>query len=413
MSRGIEKLTARTVQTAKGTGNAARLLSDGRGLYLRVSPTGSKSWILRYARNGKQHDMGLGPYPEISLAGARERALEQRRLLIDGNDPLAARRAVAVAKAIAEARSITFADAAERYIKSQEKAWRDGGRNAGQWRQTIRDYANPVFGKVPIADIDRALVLKAIEPIWESKSETASRVRRRIADVLSWATAHGLRTGDNPAEWDGGIEHILPAKSRVAPVQHFAAMPYSELGAFMSELRTLPSASAIRALEFTILTACRAGEVLGAQWEEIDVVQRIWTVPALRTKTSREHRVPLSDAAMAVLQQCGEKRTGLVFPSSKGSRMNDKMMRRVLQEQLRWMYTVHGFRSTFSQWAAERTAYSYEVREIALAHNVGNAVERSYQRSDLFDRRRQLMAAWAELAASPAPATDEIVPLHA
>jgi integrase len=398
MARGSERLSARAIQGAKERG----LHADGKGLYLRVGPTGSKSWIYRYRVADRQHDLGLGPYPEIGLADARERAMQQRRLRLNGHDPLTARRSASL-DAVA---AVTFAEAAERYITAHAAGWR-GGKNESQWRQSLTDYAFPTLGNLPVPAIDVGHVLKSIEPLWTAKPETASRVRGRIESILDWATARGYRSGENPARWRGHLENLLPARSKVRKVEHYPALPYPEIGPFMAELRGR-GGMATRALEFAILTAARSGEVLGARWDEFDLAAKVWTVPAERMKAGKEHRVPLSDAAIAALP---ERTGGLVFPGVKpGQPVTGTALWKAIK---RPGFTVHGFRSTFSQWSAERTSYPFEVREMALAHAVGSAVERSYQRSDLFDRRRKLMEEWARFCDQPVASAGTVVSLHA
>jgi integrase len=305
----------------------------------------------------------------------------------------------------------TFADCAEAYISAHELGWRSP-RQAPQWRSSLGQYAYPVFGSLPVADVDLPLVLKVIEPLWKGKTETANRVRRRIESVLDYATTRGHRSGDNPARWRGHIENILPERSKVQPTERHPALPYREIGAFMTKLKTLDTVGA-RALELTILTAARAGETIGARWSEIDMVARLWVVPADRMKTGREHRVPISDRALAILQQMAEIRTGdYAFPGRYGDcPLGHGTMRDQLARLGRDDLTVHGFRSTFASWAADRTNYPHEVREMALAHTVGSAVERAYQRSDLFDRRARLMQDWATFCAAPA-ATGGVVAIR-
>jgi integrase len=391
MARGVERLSARTVQAAKKRG----LHADGRGLYLRVGPTGSKSWVYRYRVGDRQHDLGLGPFPAITLADARERALQQQRLRLNGQDPLQARRAATVEKAM------SFEDCAERYIDGHAAGWRNG-KSETQWRQSLKDYVFPTLAKVPVQRVNRDMVLRCLEPIWTVKSETASRVRGRIESILDWAKARQLRDGENPAVWKGGLEHILPAPAKLARVKHHEAMPYQEIGAFMAELRQQETVAA-RALEFQILTAARPGEAIGARWDEIDVANRVRVIPGERMKGGKEHRIPLSDAAVAILDAL--PRSGeLIFPGLHGM-----SLRRAIG---RPDASAHGFRSTFAQWAAERTSYPYEVREIALAHQVGGIVERSYQRSDLADKRRRLMDEWSRFCAMSV-ASGAVVPISA
>ena len=407
MPRLVDRLSARTAQTVKDPG----MYADGKGLYLRIGPTGSKSWVYRYQADGQRHDLGLGPYPDISLAAARERATAQRRLRLEGQDPLLTRRTTRHRTRLEEAKAITFKEAAEQYIRSHQAGWRNAA-HAAQWPASLSNYAYPIIGDLPVAAIDTALALRVLEPIWTEKPETASRVRGRIEAVLDWATAREYRQGENPARWRGHLENLLPKAAKVKRVEHHAALPYSEIGAFMAELRQHGGSTTL-ALEFLILTAARTGEVVGSRWEEIDFADRLWTIPASRIKAGREHRVPLSDAAMAVLDRMQQVRRGAyVFPGrDSNAPVNSAGLFHSLR-RLSWSdLTVHGFRSTFSTWAAERTAYPYEVREMALAHTVGNAVERAYQRSDLYDRRRRLMDDWARYCSAPATA-GEVVTLR-
>jgi integrase len=384
---------------------------DGNGLYLRVAPGGSKSWILRYRHRGRRHDLGLGPYPLIGLADARQRANQRRRLLVDGIDPLADRRAQRAAAAVERMKAITLRQAAESYIDAHAAGWR-GGKQEAQWRQSLTAYAYPTIGDLPVQAIDTAAVLSVLEPIWRTKTETATRVRLRIEAVLSWATARGYRAaGDNPARWRGHLDNLLPARAKVQRVEHHPALPYGEVAAFMAELRPDTNIAA-RALELLILTATRSGEVLQAKWDEIDLPSRLWTVPAERTKSGRAHRVPLSDMAMAVLERMAAIRLNdYVLPGRRGP-----LARTAMFDQLRKMgradLTTHGFRSTFRDWCAERTNFPREVAEMALAHTVGDAVERAYQRSDLFTKRRQLADAWAKFCDAPAVTGGEVVTLR-
>ena len=390
MARAVERLSALTAKKA----NAPGLHADGNGLYLRVGPAGSKSWILRYRHDGRRHDIGLGPYPLISLADARQRANERRRLLIDGIDPLGQKRTAR----IEAAKTMPFKTCAQAYFDAHSSGWRSP-KHAVQWRQSMTDYMLPVLGDVPVQAVDVGLVLKAIEPLWRAKPETASRVRQRIEGVLDWATARGYRSGDNPARWRGHLENLLPATRKVRRIEHHAALPYSEISAFVAELRRDTSMAA-RALEFTILTAARAGEVIGARWEEINAAERLWTVPADRMKAGREHRVPLSEAAMAILAKLAEKRSGeFIFPGAKAGRPVGDSTLFDLLKRLNRDTTTHGFRSTFRDWAAERTAFPSEVAEMALAHVVGDKTEAAYRRGDLFAKRRQIMDAWAQFCA--------------
>jgi integrase len=391
--RQTERLSPGKVAKTTGTAGKTTLLADGNGLYLRIGPTGSKSWLLRYMAGRKSHDMGLGSLALVGLREAREHALQQRRLLrLEGIDPIAKRRAARQAAIIEAASAMTFKSCAEAYIAAHKAGWKNP-KHAAQWPSTLQTYVYPIFGDLPVQAVDVGLVTKAIEPIWSTKPETASRVRGRIESVLDWATVRGYREGENPARWRGHLEKLLPARRKVAAVEHHAALPYPELPTFMGDLR-LREGLAARALEFAILTAARTGEVLGARWSEVDLDGRLWTVPANRMKAGREHRVPLSDAALAILS--GLDRTGdLVFPGQRRDRSLSNMallmlLRRVGRDDL----TAHGFRSTFSDWCAEQTNFPSEVREMALAHTVGDKVEAAYRRGDLFEKRRQLAEAW-------------------
>jgi integrase len=389
MARARERLTARAVETKKVPG----LYLDGQGLHLRVTKAGTRSWIYRYRIAGKAHDLGLGPYPLVTLAEARERATAQRKLRLDGHDPIATRQA-------ARAKAVSFRECAERYIAAHQAGWKNPKHRA-QWPSTLETYVYPVFGELPVAAIDTGLVARAIEPIWNTKPETAGRVRGRIESVLDWAKARGYRDGENPARWKGHLDNLLPARSKVRRVEHHAALPYPEIAGFMAELRR-QDGTAARALEFLILTAARTGEVIGARWSEIDIPQRLWTVPASRMKAGREHRVPLSDRAVEILGQPGEP-DARVFP------LSNMALLMLLRRMGRGKLTAHGFRSTFRDWAAERTSFPAEVAEMALAHTVADKVEAAYRRGDLFQKRRGLAEAWARFCSMPAAIGGKVV----
>ena len=415
-------LSARTVASTNDPGRYA----DGGGLYLQVGTTGGKSWLYRFMLAGKSREMGLGALADVSLSEARIVATEARRLVKNGIDPIdqrdSDREAARTAAALAAARAMTFKQCADAYIEAHRAGWKNA-KHATQWPNTLRDYAYPVFGKLPVQDIDLPMVLKVLEPIWNEKTETASRVRGRIECILDWATVRGYRKGDNPARWRGQLSHLLAAPSKVQKVEHHAALPYAEIGAFMAALRQR-NAVAARALEFTILTAARTGEVIGATWGEIDLDGATWTVPAGRMKAEREHRVPLSEPALAILREMraaalagsdGQEPQpdAPVFPSARGNPLSNMAMAMLLRRMERGDLTAHGFRSTFRDWAAERTAYPGEVVEMALAHTVGNKVEAAYRRGDLFDKRRRLMNDWSEFCGTkPAESGGTVVPLR-
>ena len=402
-----EKLTAKEVGSAKTPG----LYGDGKGLWLRVGHGAGKSWVLRYMIRGRAHEMGIGSYSDYSLSEARERARHYRKLIKDeGVDPIERRRARRDADQAARAKTMTFKECADSCIKAHSAGWRNP-KHAAQWPSTLETYVYPVFAALPVEVIDTALVMRAIEPIWTTKSETASRVRGRIETVLDWAKARGYRDGENPARWKGHLENLLPQKSKVRRVEHHAALPYVELPGFMAELRSQNGVAA-RAFEFMILTAARTSEVIGARWEEINLAERLWMVPAKRMKAGKEHRVPLCDRAIEILEEMQKIREGsFVFPGGKAGRpLSNMPFLMMLRRMGRGDLTAHGFRSTFSDWCAERTATSSEVREMALAHAVSDKVEAAYRRGDLFEKRRQLAAQWGRFCASP-PTAGEVVPL--
>ncbi len=379
------------------------LHADGWGLYLRVTDAGTRSWIFRYRMAGRTtaRDMGLGPWPVVSLAEARAEALRLQGVKRQGIDPIEAARAEKAANAAENAKAMTFEEAAARYVKAHAAGWRSA-KHAKQWDATLRLYAFPKFGKVQVRAIDTAMIINAIEPIWSKKTVTAARLRGRIEAVLDWATARGLRTGDNPARWKGHLANLLPAKGRVTRTQHHAALPYAEIGAFVAELRR-QDGEAARALEFTILTAARTGETIGATWAEIDLKAAVWTVPAERIKAGKEHRVPLSARAVEILRQTPEgQRKGYLFAGrGKAAPLSNMAMLKLLERMGRDDLTVHGFRSCFRVWAAEQTNFAREVAEQALAHAIPDKVEAAYRRTDLFDRRRQMMDAWAKFIDAP------------
>jgi integrase len=392
-----ENLSATFVKTTKKVGK----YPDGGNLYLQVSGSKrrdksvaiTKSWIFRYSRFSKDTWLGLGPYPDVSLKAARNLASVEREKLRAGIDPLSDKRSRRRTARFAEVNMMTFADCAEAYIKSHSAAWTNP-KHVYQWRVTLADIAGPVFGHLPVGDVDTALVMRCLEPIWQMKTETASRLRGRIESVLSWATVHGYREGDNPARWRGHLQELLPAPSKISKVVHHPALPYNDMGAFMAEIRQ-QKGNAVRALEFTILTAARTIEVVGALWPEFDMEAKTWTVPAERMKAKRQHRVPLSPAALQVIKAMGGN--GYVFPGGKPSKtLSNNGMRAVLKRMGRSDITVHGFRSTFRDWCAETTAYPANLIEMALAHAIHNRTEAAYRRGDLFEKRRKLMNEWAK-----------------
>lgn len=405
--RNVNRLTALQVQKLSKPGYH----SDGGGLYLCVKASGGKSWIFRYRFGGKEREMGLGPLHTVSLAEAREMALAQRKLLLGKVDPLAARQAAEAQRKLDEASVITFDDAAARYIGSHRTGWKNE-KHAEQWENTLATYASPVIGSLPVAEITTALVLRILEPLWASKTETASRLRGRIEKILGWCKTQGYREGDNPATWRGHLANLLSAPQKTKNVEHHPALPWREIGAFMKELRTM-SGTAAQATEFIILTACRTSEAIEARWSEIDFAEKRWTIPKERMKASKEHVVPLSDAALTVLQRAlAEKKSEFVFPGGKkDAPLSNMACLALLKRMKRGDLTVHGFRSSFREWAGESTAHPREVIEHALAHQLKDKAEAAYQRGSLLERRRVLMADWAAYCAKQ-PETGVVVPLQ-
>lgn len=372
-------------------------ISDGGGLALLIKPNGLKYWQYRYTKADRREGLiQLGPYPRVTLEAARAARNEQRTALARGDDPAIVRKQEKVRRRVETARSLTFKQCAESYIKARSAEW-SNPKHTQQWTNTLTTYAFPVIGSLRPADIETDLILRVLEPIWLAKNETASRVRGRIENVLDWAKVSGLRTGENPARWSGHLDHLLSAPSKVKKSKHHAALPYDEIGPFMTLLRA-NTAAAARLLEFTILTATRTGDSLHATWAEFDLSVPVWTVPAERTKARREHRVPLSSAAVALLKSLPTfGGAGVVFEGVKeGKPLSNMAMLALLERMKRDDLTTHGFRSTFRDWAAECTPFANEVAEMALAHAIRDKTESAYRRGDLFDKRRELMQAWAE-----------------
>jgi integrase len=378
----MPKLTVAALRTLRKPG----MYGDGAGLWLAVSAPDRRAWVLRYTAGGKARQMTLGKAEHVGLAAARQLASDARGQIARGVDPLAERHAApAVAPTVP-----TFAEVAERYIAGHEAGWRNP-KHRQQWRNTIASYVAPVIGALPVSDVDTPAVLRVLEPIWHDKPETATRLRGRIELVLDYARVQGLRDGPNPAAWRGHLQLALPARGKVAPVQHHAALPWQEAPAFMARLRDQAGVGAA-ALRFAILTAARSGEVRGMTWREID--DALWTVPAARMKAKREHRVPLSAAAVAALADAGELHD-FVFPGQRVKRpLSDMSLTAVLRRMNRGELTAHGFRSTFRDWCGE-TGQPADIAEAALAHIVGDKTEAAYRRGDLLERRRQLMTDWA------------------
>jgi integrase len=371
--------------------------------------------LFRYERGGRERWMGLGPVDDFTLDEARERARKARQLLRDGIDPIDARKADRVAQAtqtaLAAAKNVTFRQCAERYYEFHSPKWKNA-KHSKQFLSTLEEYAFKVMGALPVAAVDKALVLKAIEPIWRKKNETASRVRGRIEAVLDFAKVNGWREGENPATWTGNLVHVLPAPGTFTEVKHHAALPYADICDFVSRLSACEGIAA-SALEFTILTAARTGETVHAKWDEIDFAEKAWVIPAARMKAKKEHRVPLTDRAITILKAL-PREAGFIFPGGrKGAALSNMAMDAVLKRMgfKNGRATVHGFRSTFRDWAAERTNYPNHVVEMALAHVIGDKVEAAYRRGDLFEKRRKLMADWARYCTTPQRAAT-VMQLH-
>lgn len=394
MPRAINRLNPMKVAKTTEPG----LYADGGGLYLQITKAGVKSWLFRYMLAGKARGMGLGPLHTIGLAEARARALDCRRLLLDGVDPIDTRKAERTAKKVAAANDKTFEQCATLYIEAHRAGWKNE-KHADQWTNTLKTYAYPVFDVLPVSAIDTALVMKVLEPIWTTKTETASRLRGRIESVLDWATVRGYRAGDNPARLKGHLDTLLPKRSRVQKVKHHPALPYAELAEFMNVLRAEEGVAA-RALELLILTATRTNEVIGATWEEFDLDTPLWVIPAERMKMGKEHRVPLSSHAVEIIQAQQELRqNNYVFPGTQyGKPLSNMAMLQLLKRMGRTDITAHGFRSTFRDWAGETTHYPREVCEAALAHGIKDKAEAAYARGDLFQKRAALMQDWADFA---------------
>ena len=402
-------LTPLTVKSAKPGRHA-----DGGGLHLLVKETGARSWVYRFMLNGKARDLGLGAAgPDgISLAVARDLAAALRLKVKAGIDPLAERQQEAAqALAATQAAQIagkTFKTVAEAYIAMNEGGWRND-KHRQQWRNTLSSYVYPVMGELPVADIATAHVMQILEPIWHAKPETASRIRGRIETVLDAAKARGYREGENPARWRGHIAQILPARSRLTRGHH-KAMAYDAIPAFVGAIRKREAMAAL-ALEFVILTATRTSEVLGANWGEVDLDKAIWTIPAVRMKAGKEHRVPLSPRAVEILEAVKPLKKDWLFPSQGGGKLSTMAMAMLLR-RMEQDCTVHGFRSGFRDWAAECTGVAHEVCEMALSHTIGNKAEAAYRRGDLFDKRRRLMADWATYCGTPVASADNVTPIR-
>lgn len=392
MPKLAKELGALEVKRLKAAGWHA--VGGVAGLGLEVKPTGARSWTLRVMVGAKRREIGLGAFPEVGLADARDKARATRAEIRDGVDPVEKRREARSLRVAAQTAGMTFDQCAAAYIKAHREGWKNP-KHAQQWENTLATYAGPVIGAMLVRHVETPHILAVLEPIWREKTETASRLRGRLESILDWATVRSEREGLNPARWRGHLDKLLPAQSKVSKVEHHAALPWREIGPFMAHLRAADGMGA-RCLEFAILTAARSGEARGATWAEIDMQARTWTVPGTRMKAGKDHRVPLSPAALTLLDKLPRiVGNDLVFPAPRGGVLSDMTLGAVLK-RMEVPVTAHGFRSTFRDWAAESTAYPGDVVEMALAHAIGDKVEAAYRRGDLLEKRQRLMNDWAE-----------------
>jgi integrase len=401
----MKDLTAREVAAIRKPGKHR----VSRQLYLQLTEGGARSWLFRYERHGRPHWHGLGSCDLVTLAEARDAVIDCRKLLRAGIDPIEAKKAEKVQALLAAASTMTFGECGKAYIRAHESGWRNPVHRQ-QWPNTLRDYVYPVVGKLPVQAVDTAMVMKILEPIWTTKPETASRVRGRIEAIIDWATVSKFRTGDNPARWKGHLDKLLPQKTKVRKVRHQPAMPYRDVPAFMGQLREQTSISA-RALEFTVLCAARTSESIGATWPEIDRAAKLWIIPTERIKAGKEQRVPLSDRALELLDALPREdgNPHLFVGAKAGKGLSNMAMLELLRGMAGNGYTVHGFRSSFRDWAGETTTHPREVIEHALAHQLKDESEAAYQRGDLLEKRRRLMRDWARYCASPPRPRGEVI----
>lgn len=399
MPRQAKELSALVVSRMRGDG--LHLVGGVPGLGLHIAGQ-ARSWVLRFSLAGVRPEMGLGSFPEVPLALARQKAKDARELVRQGINPIDAKHAARSAAAASRAASKTFADCAAKYIDAKSPEWANV-KHLGQWRSTIETFANPVIGHLLVQDIDTPHVMAVLEPIWKTKTETAVRLRGRLESILDWATVRGYRSGVNPARWKGHLSVMLPAPRKVANAEHHAALPYAEMPEFLARLRAVDGESA-RALEFAILTAARSGEVRGATWREVDDDARAWTVPPERMKARKAHRVPLSDAALRLLRARPRAKPGdLLFPGSRGGPLSDMAMTSLVR-RMNVDAVPHGLaRATFKTWATECSNFPREVVEMALAHTLENKTEEAYWRGDVFAKRVKLMQAWADFCGQGSP----------
>lgn len=392
MPKKAKELTALEVKRITKPGRHA--VGYISGLLLVVKDSGAKSWMLRTVIGNRRRNIGLGGYPEVSLADAREKAREKKKLIEQGIDPVEEKKTQKLALYRTQAKRMTFSEAARLCHEKKIPEFRNE-KHKKDWIRSIENLANPVIGDMPVDEIELLHILKILEPLWQERTETATRLRQRIEAVLTWATVAGYRTGDNPARWKGHLDAVLPKPSKIKKTSHFAALPWQQIGAFMRDLRKREGMGA-RALEFIILTATRSGEVRLATWEEIDLESKVWTIPGGRMKSGNSHTVPLSNDAVTLLKNLPKfEGSPYVFPAARGGPLSDMSISAVCK-RMKVDAVPHGFRSSFRDWSAEATNFPREVCEMALAHAIESKVEQSYRRGDLFEKRRRLMTAWAD-----------------
>lgn len=392
MPKKAKELTALVVKKIKKPGLHA--VGGVAGLLLQVTDSGARSWILRVMVGSKRRDIGLGGYPDVTLSQARDKAREMREKIKEGIDPVEERRAKRERLKLAQANSITFDEAVEKVLAIREVEYKNS-KHIAQWRSTLETYASPIIGKLPVANIEKGHILQILEPIWKEKTETASRLRGRIENVLSWATVSDYRTGENPARWKGHLDQLLSKPSKTTKVQHHKAISWQDIGTFMHDLKQRDGIAA-KALEFLILTATRSGEVRGATWKEVDFDARIWTIPEDRMKTGKEHQVPLSDEAVSLLKALPRMDNNEhLFPAPRGGILSDMSISAVVR-RMNVEAVPHGFRSTFRDWCSENTNFPHNVAEMALAHTISNKAEAAYRRGALLEKRKKLMQEWAK-----------------
>lgn len=406
MARKAKELTA--IEIGRLNTPGLHFVGGVTGLAMQVTASGARSWILRAMVGGKRREMGLGGFPDVTLAGAKEAARAARLKIKDGIDPIDDAKSKRSALLAARAASMTFSEAAAAYIAVKEVEWTNS-KHASQWRNTLATYANPIIGNIFVREIEQSHIMRVLEPIWLIKNETASRLRGRLESILDWARVRGFCSGDNPARWVGHLDVLLQSPGKVQKNEHHPALPFDELGSFMVKLR-LHDGMGARALEFAILTAARSGEVRGATWDEVNLPEAVWIIPATRMKAKREHRVALNAEAVALLESL-TRTSDVIFPNRKGGVLSDMTLTAVLRRMERGDITAHGFRSTFRDWCSERTNYPRDVAEMALAHTIGDKVEAAYRRGDLFEKRRLMMRDWGKFSGMVTTAAD-VVPIN-